>query len=185
LTGSTFLSATAFGAVTVHQVPAMIGRGVSPVLAGSVVGTLGLLSIPGRFLFNAAGDWFGARRMLIVVMALQALGIAVLTFATSVPLLFLYATIYGIAAGSAFGLRAAMMGQMFGRRALGSISAVYFLFIYTATALGPIAAGLLYDRLHGYTVAFELATVLTAVSIIGLAMLPLAEQPRASAAVPA
>jgi MFS family permease len=172
LTAATFLSATAFGAVSVHQVPAMIGRGISPVLAGSVVGTLGFLSIPGRFVFNSAGDWFGARRMLIVVIALQAVGIGVLTFAQSLPYLFLYATIYGIAAGSAFGLRAAMMGEMFGRRALGSISAVYFLFIYLATALGPIAAGLMYDRYHNYNLAFQLATALTAVSIVGLLLLP-------------
>jgi MFS family permease len=172
LTGSTFLSATAFGAVSVHQVPAMIGRGISPVLAGSVVGTLGFLSIPGRFLFNSAGDWFGSRRMLIVVISLQALGIGVLTFARALPFLFLYATIYGIAAGSAFGLRAAMMGEMFGRRALGSISAVYFLFIYIATALGPIAAGMMYDHFHNYDFAFQLATLLTAVSIVGLLQLP-------------
>ena len=172
LTLTSFFSATALGAVTVHQVAHMIGRGVSPILAGSVVGTLGLLSIPGRFFFNASGDWFGARRMVIAVIATQAIGLGILTAATTITWLFVYATIYGIAAGSAFGLRAALMADMFGRRAYGSIAAVFQLFLYTGTALGPIGAGILFDRFGNYTLAFTIATAMTAASLIGLVLLP-------------
>jgi MFS family permease len=172
LTLTTVLSATAFGAVTVHQVAHMIGRGMSPGFAASVVGTLGLLSIPGRFFFNAAGDRFGARRMVITVIAIQAFGIGILTLATSPAWLFAYAVTYGIASGSAFGIRAALMANMFGRRAFGAITAVYQLFIYIGTAAGPIAAGALFDRFRNYNIAFALATLLTALSIIGLVLIP-------------
>ncbi|MBJ7600629.1 MAG: hypothetical protein DLM67_20565 [Candidatus Nephthysia bennettiae] len=172
LTISTLFSATALGAVTAHQVAHMIGRGTDPNVAASLIGVLGLLSIPGRFFFIAATDWLGARRMLVSVIGIQTVGLVILTLGHSTAWFLAYSIVYGAAAGSAFGVRASMMAAMFGRRAFGSISAVFQLFVYVGTAIGPIGAGLLYDRLHSYDVAFTIATLMTGATIAGLLLIP-------------
>jgi MFS family permease len=61
---------------------------------------------------------------------------------------------------------------MFGRKAYGSIVAVYQLFVFGASAIGPIVAGVMYDHFRNYDLAFTIATVITGASIFGLLVIP-------------
>jgi MFS family permease len=166
------LSSLAWGAVNAHQIAFMVGRRFDPLLAASVVGTVGLLSVPGRFLFNAASDWIGPRRLIIVVAGLQAAGIGILTEAVSATWLVAYSIIYGSAAGAMFGLRSTLLAHLFGRKAYGAISGVHQAFIYVSSAVGPFAAGLMYDHFHDYRLAFSVATMMTAAAVVALLFVP-------------
>lgn len=161
------LNSLAWGAVNAHQIAFMVGRGFDPLFAASVVGTVGLLSVPGRFAFNAASDWLGPRRLMILVAALQAAGISILTAAASAGWLVAYSIIYGSGAGAMFGLRSSLLAHLF-----GAISGVHQAFVYVASAVGPLAAGLMFDAFHGYNLAFTLASIMTAAAVVALLLVP-------------
>jgi MFS family permease len=165
-------ASVAYAGVTAHQIPFLIGRHFDPVLAATFVGLAGLMSIPGRFLFNAAGDRFGAKGLLALTIAVQGVGIAILIQASSVPSLILYVVVYGAGFGAASGLRAAMMADQWGRRAFGAISAVMGLASYGFSAAGPATVGWLYDRFGSYELAFSLAVACYALAVVAVLLTP-------------
>lgn len=164
--------AVAYGIVNTHQIAFMIGSGFAPTLAASVVAIAGLASLPGRFVLNAATDWFGKRLILISVIALQVIGIAILMNASSVAGLLTYSVVYGASTGAAFGVRNTWLGALYGRKAFGAVSAAHGTLIYFGGAIGPILAGALFDHYGNYQVAFSTALAITAASVVGLFFVP-------------
>jgi MFS family permease len=168
LSVSSVLPAIAWGVVNTHQFAFLLGRGIDLTLAATLVGLGSLVGLPGRYALNVLADRFGAKRMLILVLALQACGILLLLGATSPALVFVYAVVYSSTTGAAFGLRSRMIGDLFGRRAFGAITALHGTLIYLGGAIGPIVGGILFDTLHTYDLALSIAALITGVSIIGL-----------------
>jgi MFS family permease len=142
--------------VFVHQVAFMISRGYDPVLAATLSGMLGLVSLPGRYVFNMLSSCISAQSLLMLSVVAQAVGIAVLVLSSSLFWLILYVLIYGTAYGAFSPLRASVIADHFGRRAYGSITAVQGVPVALCAALGPVAAGWLYDSLHHYELSFWL-----------------------------
>jgi MFS family permease len=151
----------------------MIGRGYGPVLAAGVAGLVGFVSLPGRFALNTLSDRFGPQGLLTACIVAQALGVALLSVAGSLPLLVAYAAVYGFAFGAVSPLRASVMAQHFGRRAYGSITGVQGVATWLGAGLGPLVAGRLYDRTGGYALALWLAVAALALSSIAVAFTPL------------
>jgi MFS family permease len=172
LTLSGTLSLAAGSAVNAHQVPYMIGRGYGPVLAASMAGLLGLASLPGRFALNTISDRIAPQRLLAACIAAQALGVALLAMAGSLPLLVAYVVVYGFSFGAVSPLRASVIAQHFGRRAYGSITGAQGLAIWLGAGLGPLAAGWLYDRTGTYALALWLAVAALALSSFAVACTP-------------
>lgn len=160
--------AIAWGMVNTHQIAYMVGTGFTPGLAAAIVSVAGLASLPGRLALNAAADWWGPKAVLMVNIALQAVGIVVLMNSASLVGLLSYSIVYGVTTGSAFGVRNAWLGGLFGRKAFGAITALHGTLIYVGGAIGPVTAGAMYDHFGNYTLAFTLAWVMTAASILGL-----------------
>jgi MFS family permease len=156
LTLAASLDQLAVMVVWAHAIAFMIDRGFDPVLAASMGGLVGLVSLPGRFVLNVLSDRLGPKRLLGVCLGVQALGLAFLIVGTSVAWLYAYALVYGVAYGTRSPLRASVMADYFGRRAYGAITAVQGLPIALASGLGPLAAGWLYDLLGDYLLAFWL-----------------------------
>lgn len=172
LTFSSSLGLLAGAAVGTHQVAFMIGRGYEPVLAATMAGLVGLASLPGRYIFNMLSDRLGPHGLLGVCITIQALGVVVLVLAQSTAWLVAYVAVYGLPFGAISPLRASVLGEHFGRRAYGSITAVQGLPVAIAAAAGPLAAGFLYDSLHDYRLAFWLAAAAFALAAIGIASTP-------------
>ncbi len=139
-----------------HGIAFIIDGGFDPILAASLVGLIALVSLPGRFILPALSDRLGPRLLLGSCLCVQALGVAVLIRATTEVWLWVFVAIYGLAYGTRLPLRASLMADHFGRRAFASITAVQGIPIAVASALGPWAAGLLYDALGDYQFAFWL-----------------------------
>jgi MFS family permease len=158
LTASIALVMLGSTVVFVHQVAFMIGRGTDAVLAATLAGMLGLVSLPGRYAFNVLSSRISAQKLLMLSVVAQAVGIAVLVQASSPGWLILYVVIYGTAYGAFSPLRASVMADHFGRRAYGSITAVQGIPVAVCAGLGPLAAGWLYDLLGHYELAFWLCT---------------------------
>jgi MFS family permease len=162
----------AFGILFVHQVPYLVGRGYSPVVAGEVVGALGLVSVPGRLAFNLLSDRWRPQWLLAIAHVAQACGPAILAILPSAPFLLLYVGVYGLAFGAIGPLRAAALGDHFGRRAYGSIVALLALPSYWAIALGSALAGWLFDVFHGYEFVFFISVGLAAFAAVAVLVTP-------------
>jgi MFS family permease len=160
--------------ITVHQIAFMVARGFDPLLAASLAGLIGVVSLPGRFLLNRSSDRFGAQGLLALVLTVLGLGVVVLTLAHTVLWLYAYVLIYGAAFGTRSPLRGSVMAEHFGRRSYGAITAIQGIGIAVPAALGPVAAGWLYDRLGSYEMAFWLtaAACFTAAAIVFLTPRP-------------
>ncbi|GAC1648806.1 MAG: MFS transporter [Ktedonobacteraceae bacterium] len=158
--------------VFVHQVAFMIGRGYNAVLAATLSGMLGLVSLPGRYILNVLSSRISPQKLLMLSIVAQAIGLAVLVHASTLGWLFLYVVVYGVAYGAFSPLRASVMAEHFGRRAYGSITAAQGIPIALCAGLGPLAAGWLYDRTHSYTIAFWLCTGAFLLAAIGILMTP-------------
>lgn len=172
LTASLSLEMMGSTVVLVHQVPSLIDRGYDAVLAATLAGMLGLASLPGRYVFNIMSERVSPQRLLGISVAFQAVGVTVLIQATSVGWLVIYVALYGAAYGAIAPLRASVMADQFGRRAYGSITAVQGIPIAFCAALGPLAAGWLYDVLGGYAVAFWLCVCVFLLAAMGILMTP-------------
>jgi MFS family permease len=156
LTASLSLVMLGSTVVFVHQVAFMIGRGNDAVLAATLSGLLGLVSLPGRFVFNILSARFSPQKLLTLSVVAQAVGIAMLVLASSLGWLILYVVIYGTAYRAFSPLRASVMADHFGWRAYGTITAVQGIPVAVCAGLGPLAAGWLYSVLHHYEIAFWL-----------------------------
>jgi len=168
LTASLSLVMLGSTVVFVHQVAFMISRGYDPILAATLSGMLGLVSLPGRYIFNMLSSRISAQSLLLLSVVAQAIGIAVLVLSSSLFWLVLYVIIYGTAYGAFSPLRSSVMADHFGRRAYGSITAVQGVPVALGAALGPVAAGWLYDRLHHYELAFWLCAGAFLLAALGL-----------------
>jgi MFS family permease len=172
LTASLSLVMLGSTVVFVHQVAFMIGRGYDPILAATLSGMLGLVSLPGRYVFNMLSARISAQSLLLLSVVAQAVGIAVLVLSSSLLWLVLYVVIYGTAYGAFSPLRASVMADHFGRRAYGSITAMQGVPVALCAALGPVAAGWLYDSLHHYELAFWLCAGAFLLAALGLIVTP-------------
>src|SRR5579884_1265683 len=156
-----------------HQIASMISRGFDPLFAASIAGLIGVASLPGRFLLNQLSDRYEAQRLLALVLGTLGLGVVVLTLASSAIWMYLYVVVYGIAFGARYPLRASVMADHFGRRAYGTITAIQGSVMAVPAALGPLAAGWLYDRLGSYQLAFWLTTASFGLAALFVLLTPL------------
>ncbi len=154
----------------------MIGRGQNPAAAATLAGLVGVASLPGRYVFNVMSDRFHSQSVLAVCQATLALGVVVLALATSRSGLIVYVIICGAAFGTSGPLIASVRAEHFGRRAYATISAVQGLPSLGAAALGPLAAGWLYDRSGSYQFAFAIVAALYLVSAGAMLVTPKPER---------
>jgi MFS family permease len=162
----------------VHQVAYMIGRGQDSAVAAALAGMVGVVSLPGRYIFNVMSDRFHSQLLLGICQAVLAVGVVLLALARSTGWLIAYIAVYGAAFGAAGPLTASVRAEHFGRRAYGAISAVQGIPTLAGAALGPVAAGWIYDRSGSYQLAFAAVAALYVVSAGAMFVTPKPERTR-------
>ena len=172
LTTAYALTTLATNVILVHAVAYLIGRGYEAALAATIVGVVGLASLPGRFLLNLLSDRVGPQPLLALCLAAQAIGVVFLLHGASGGWLIAHVVVYGGAFGAISPLRAAVMANHFGRRAYGSITALQGVPVALAAGAGPLLAGALYDHLGGYTVPFGLCAGALLLAGLAVALTP-------------
>jgi MFS family permease len=173
LTANVCLVLMGANVVFAHQIAYITGRGYAPELAASIAGALGLASLPARYIFNTLSDRVGSQGLLGLCGLLLAAGMTVLLlFAGTLTGLALYVVFYGAAYGAYSPLIASVRASHHGRRAFGSITAMQSVVGLLGAAVGPLAAGALYDRLGNYTLAFSLTAGLFVIAAVTMAITP-------------
>jgi len=152
------------GSVVLHQIPYLVSIGVAQDTAANILGLMIAMSIPGRLFFGSLGDFYSKRKLLVIVMALQALGIFAFSQAQGVMHAYAFVAIYGVSYGGGIPLTYAFRGELFGRRRYAIISGLIAPFKMIGSVVGPIFAGYIYDVYQDYSLAFTVFTLLAVLS---------------------
>ena len=180
-TGAFWRLVAAFGIISVstglvglHRIPAFTDRGLNTslisiataldaVCAGVSVFTMGLLSrrFPGRYL-GAAGFLFLAVATVLTI------------YATSVPVMFLSMSVFGMGIGGMIFLHSYIWADYFGRANLGSIRGIVTPVTLVIGGAGPPLAGYFYDARGSYIGIWWAGAglMLAAVAIVALTVAP-------------
>jgi MFS family permease len=95
-------------------------------------------------------DRVGAKRTLVVTLAIQALAIALYVFVDALPRFYMLGIMFGIAYGGAMPLYAIVVRDYFGDRIMGAVFGAVGLASTLGMALGPWLGGWLHDNLGSY-----------------------------------
>ena len=167
-------------AVAVHAITHLKeGLGYSIAEASLVISLVTLSQMAGVGLGWAIGERWEKRTIAAGCMLAHAVGLLLLTYATSLTMVVAFAVLHG----SAWGLRGPFMqairADYFGRSAIGMILGLSFMIIVVGQVGGPLIPGIFADITGNYRLGF---TILALLAGLGSIFFVLAKKPKAPAA---
>ena len=163
-------------AVSVHAITHLKeGLGYSVAAASLVISLVTIFQIVGVLLGWAIGDRYKKRLIAAACMLAHALGLLLLTYAGSLPMVIAFAVLHGTAWGLRGPFMQAMRADYFGRSAIGMILGLSFMIIVVGQVGGPIIPGIFADITGSYRVGFTVIAVLAA---LGSGFFLLARKPK-------
>jgi MFS family permease len=122
-----------------------------PVLtAVSIYSIEGFGGLFGRVVLGLAGDRFGAKRVLVAGLLVQAVGAGAYYFVRNLEGFYAVAAVFGFAYGGVMPLYAVIAREYFGIRIMGTVFGAAAMVSALGMALGPVAGGWIFDTFGGY-----------------------------------
>jgi len=143
--------------VTVHIVPFARDQGLSLAGASLALTTYGAGAFAGRLVGGVASDRLGTLATIRAGFIAMTLAMAVIAWIPSRVAVLASMAAFGAGFAAADTMVAKVIPDVFGLRAIGAIMGVLNFGWRLGAALGPAAAGFLFDRTGSYTVAFGVA----------------------------
>lgn len=143
--------------VTVHIVPFARDQGVSLAGASLALTAYGIGSVIGRLTAGAMSDRIGTVTTMRIAYALQTLALLALMWLPSREMFFASLAAFGAGFAASDTMFAKVIPDVFGVRAIGAIMGVLTFGWRAGAAVGPAAAGFLYDMSGSYAVPFGTA----------------------------
>ncbi len=163
------------GAVLLHTVPYLQGRGESVGLAGAVLGAVAGLGIVGKLGGGYLSDRLSPRAVTMAALVGDVLGLLGLLLLPGNAGIACYVVVFGISMGSLVTLQPLVIMQFYGPASLGSLMGATTAVSTLGMAVGPAMAGFLYDWSGSYTVAFASFMV---GNLVAVALLVATRRPR-------
>lgn len=157
--------------ISVHVVPFARDQGISLAGASLTLTAYGLGSVVGRLASGAVSDRLGTFVTIRAGYTIQIAALLTLWLVPSRDVVLTSLVLFGIGFAAADTMVTKVIPDVFGVRAIGAIMGVLALGWRAGAALGPAAAGFLYDATSSYTVPFAAApvAVLTSWGLFALA----------------
>ena len=162
MAGSYFVCGTTTFVMSIHFIPfAIEDRGVSGATAATIFGYMMFLNIFGALGAGVLSDKLGGTKNWLA-LAYSMRGIAYLMLLTidSVLGLWIFATIAGFSWVATPVLTSSLTADVYGVKALGTISGITFMFHQFGGFGSVLLAGLLFDITGSYTLPFALVGAL-------------------------
>lgn len=160
-------------AVTVHTIPALTDAGISSQTAAFAFGMVLFIGIVGKLLFGYLGDILEIRYLFVTAYTLQAAGVLALINARDTIMVYLFVVLFGIGFGGTVPLMPAVRRKYFGVKAFAKIQGFMTPITMFISALGPIAAGYVFDISGSYRWGFLLvATTMLFAALLILLLRP-------------
>jgi len=152
--------------IMIHIVPHTMDLGISPTNAANVLATIGGTSIIGRLVMGYSGDRIGNKQAISICFLILVLAVSWLQLAKELWMLYLFATVYGIAHGGFFSLISPMVAELFGTRSHGVIFGIVIFSGTIGGATGSVLAGHIFDIMNSYRLAFVTCVGVSAMGLI-------------------
>jgi sugar phosphate permease len=163
-------------AVSVHAITHLKeGLGYSVATASLVISLVTVCQVLGVLLGWVIGDRYKKRLIAAACMLAHSLGLLLLTYAVSLPMVIGFAVLHGTAWGLRGPFMQAMRADYFGRSAIGMILGLSFMIIVVGQVGGPIIPGIFADLTGSYRVGFTILAILAA---LGSGFFLLARKPK-------
>jgi MFS family permease len=133
-----------------HTVSYAITCGIPLVAAVSIYSVEGLAGLGGRVAFGFLGDRFGAKRVLVSGLLLQAFGALAYFFVRELSAFYAVAALFGFVYAGVMPLYAVLARENFPLRMMGTIIGGTTMAGSLGMATGPLAGGLIYDTFASY-----------------------------------
>ena len=154
-----FCCCAAHSGPILHMVSFASLSGAAPLAATGMLTVAGAGGLIGRIAMGLAADRYGAQRLLIAGLALQAVTIALYAVIHDLMGLFALSVFFGIAYGGVMPLYAVIVREYFGARIMGTAFGAVTMVSSVGMALGPLVGGWLYDQYANYVGMFLSAGV--------------------------
>jgi MFS family permease len=164
---SSMASGFATAVLQTHQVAYLQDIGFSEVASASALGLITGMAIFGHLIVGALSSRMEVRHMAILCSVIRVVAVVILINATTLPMVYLYSSLLGIAMGGTIVIRPSFIGSYYGRTNFAQISGWMMPFNLVSMSIGPIVAGLIYDTTGTYHIAFVIMLVLTVLGGVG------------------
>jgi len=133
-----------------HTVSYAISCGIPMIAAVSIYSVEGLAGMGGRIAFGILGDRFGAKRILVSGLLLQAFGALAYSFVRELSAFYVVAVLFGFIYAGVMPLYAVLARENFPLRMMGTVIGGTAMAGSLGMAIGPLAGGLIYDAFASY-----------------------------------
>ena len=144
-----FCCATHSGPI-IHSVSYAISCGIPLLAAVSIYSVEGLAGLGGRIAFGLLGDRFGAKRVLVLGLLVQAFGALAYVFVSELAAFYAVAALFGFIYAGVMPLYAVLARENFPLKMMGTVIGGTAMAGSLGMATGPIAGGLIYDTFASY-----------------------------------
>jgi len=134
-----------------HTISYAIACGIPALSAVTIYSAEGLAGLGGRILLGLAADRFGAKRVIIAALLVQAFAAGAFMYVSRLSEFYMVALVFGFAYGGVMPLYAVLAHEYFGPRIMGTVFGAAIMLSTLAMALGPLAGGWIFDASGGYT----------------------------------
>ncbi|MDC0948397.1 MFS transporter [Gammaproteobacteria bacterium] len=149
----------------VHLVPFAIDSGNDRVASVGLIGTIGISSIVGRFLFGGVSDRIGSRHTISLMSAgMTAAVIWWFLLPATLVNLYIYAMVFGAFYGGYISLLPVLAMTFFGGRQLSTIVGALYTSWGVGALIGPTMVGYLFDLNNTYSEGLQVLIAFLIVS---------------------
>jgi predicted MFS family arabinose efflux permease len=160
IAGSTFLLMVLTIGLLIHQIPILVEAGVTAERAALLAGAGGLAGIVGKLVTGVLVDRFRANWVGGITLGFTAFAFLLLINGVRSPTLIVIAMlINGYSAGTKLQICSYLTARYGGLRNFGTIYGFISSLVSLGSALGPLLAGIVYDRTGGYDLFLIAGTV--------------------------
>jgi MFS family permease len=149
--------------IIIHVIPFLTDMGISPTVAGGMMGLMVFFTVPSRFFSGLIADRFEKRYLHLLLACsffFQAIGFISFLLHQHLFTVYLFLILFGLGSGANTPVSILVRGRYFGRKAYGSIAGTSTLFQAPVSFASPIFAGWIYDTTGSYMMAFLLIAAL-------------------------
>jgi predicted MFS family arabinose efflux permease len=134
-----------------YTVSYAVSCGIPLIAAVTIYSVEGLAGMGGRIAFGILGDRFGAKKVLVSGLLLQAFGALGFVFARELSAFYAAAAVFGFIYAGTMPLYAAIARENFPLRMMGTVIGGTAMAGSLGMATGPLTGGLIFDALASYT----------------------------------
>jgi len=146
-----FLCCAAHSGPIFHVVSYAMFCGLGSMAAVSVYSVEGLAGLGGRLLLGVLADRYGAKRVLVTALAVQAVCISAYLAVNELEEFYALAVVFGVAYGGGMPLYASLARDYFGQHIMGTVFGAATMLSSLGMSFGPVMGGWVFDRFGAYS----------------------------------